>query len=159
MATLRPVEERSAKGETTRVNPSVTFKQDQQIRKVVGRHDFHMIDNPDYHVPITAQVQEQKIVFFDGVPDTSATRTAAREIPVSEVPEYIIKEMKRGIKIRESRPTVYEVRIATVGDVEVTQVEEVPNDGVSVDVAPVAPDLSEQALKRSGRPKVAEATA
>lgn len=143
MATLRPLEERDAKGSTHRVNTSITFRQDQQIRKVVGRHDFQMIDNPDYHPPITAQVQGDKVLFFLGTPDTTASRNGAKEIVVKDVPKYIIDQLNRTpIKVREQRPTVYEVKIATIGDVETTQLEEVANDGESVTITPVAPDLT-----------------
>lgn len=152
MATLRPVEERDARDITIRLNPSIVFKQDAQIRKVVGRHDFHMVDNPDYHPPITAQAQNGKVLFFLGTPENSQSRSASREMSVKDVPAYIVEELtKRPMKVREPRPTVIEVKIATVGDVEVTTAEELQTDGDSVTIAPVAPDLT---MHRAGKPRV-----
>lgn len=145
MAALRPVEERDTKGNTIRVNPAVTYKQDPEIRKISGRNDYQMIDNPDYHPPITAQVQDGKILFFQGVPDNSATRRAAKEMKIDEVPEYIIDGIKRvPIKVREPRPTVYEVKLATIGDGSF-EVTELDNDGQSVVVTPKEPELTRAA--------------
>src|SRR6266850_7170837 len=142
MGALRQVEERDSKGNTTRMNPTIVWRQDAQIRKVVGRHDFAMLDNPDYHEPITVQVQEGKAKFFRGLPDTTNTRAMAKEIKVAEVPEYIVDELKKHpIKVREARPTVYEIKIATIGDVEVTEQVEIPNDGREVVITPVEPNL------------------
>lgn len=144
MATLREVEERDSKGNTIRVNPSVTFKADQNERIISGRHDFRLVPNEMYHEPITAQVQNQKIVFFTGTPDTTNSRRAAKEIKQSEVPAYILEMLRKNpIRVREARPTVYEVKIATVGDVEVTQTEELtPDASGNVNIEPVAPKLT-----------------
>ena len=143
MAALRPVEERDAKGNTIRVNPAITFKQDRNIRVIVGRHDWRLDDNPNYHPPITAQVQNGEIKFFEGVPDTKQTRDAAKEIPATKVPAYIIEGIqKQPMRVREARPTVYEVRLVTVGDVESTTLTEVPNDGMSATITPIAPDVA-----------------
>ena len=150
MAVIRPLEERDSKGNTIRVNPSIVYRQDQSIRKIVGRNDFQMLDNPDYHLPITAQVQEGTILFFRGTPETTPSRAAAKEISQAEVPAYIIAELrKHPIRIREARPTVYEVKIATIGDVEVTQTTEVPNDGMSVTIEPIAPDLTPRRMRQA----------
>jgi len=150
MGALRQVEERDSKGNTTRMNPTIVWRQDMQIRKVVGRHDFAMLDNPDYHEPITVQVQEGKAKFFSGLPDTTNTRAMAKELKISEVPEYIVNELKKHpIKVREARPTVYEIKIATVGDVEVTELAEIPNDGQSVTITPVAPILIPKTKSRA----------
>ena len=143
MAKLRPVEERDARGNTIRVNPAITYKQDRQIRIIVGRHDWRLEDNPEYHPPITAQAQNGKIVFFNGVPDTTKTRDAAKEMKINDVPQYILDGLHaHPIKIREPRPTVYEVRLATIGDVEVAQAQEVDTNGVeALEIVPVAPAL------------------
>lgn len=143
MAALRPVEERDAKGNTLRVNASVTFKSDPNIRRIVGRNDWALDPNPNYHPAITAQVQNGEIKFFEGVPDTAQTRNAAKELPVAKVPQYIIDAIKaKPIAVREARPTVYEVRLVTVGDVEATTLSEMQSaDGQSVVVTPVAPDI------------------
>lgn len=143
MAALRPVEERDAKGNTIRVNASVTFKSDPNIRRIVGRNDWALDPNPDYHPPITAQVQNGEIKFFDGVPDTTQTRNAAKELPINKVPQYIIDQLKsKPIAVREARPTVYEVRLVTVGDVEATTLSEMQStDGQSVTVTPIAPNV------------------
>lgn len=161
MAALRPVEERDKKGNTTRVNPSVTFKQDRDIRVVVGRHDFRLEPNPDFHPPITAQVQDGRILFFTGTPDTRDSRAAAKEMSLDHVPAYIVQDLKRNpLKVREVKPTVYEVRLATVGDVPVAQVSELSAEGDSVTVTPVDPDLSEEALRRAtAKSPLAEASA
>lgn len=150
MATLRPVEERDSKGNTIRINVSSTFTQNPEIRKIVGRHDWQLIDNPDYHPPITAQVQNGRLYFFEGTPYTSASRALAKELPLDQVPAYIVENFKKHpMKVREQRPTVYEVKIATMGDVETTTVEEIANDGQSVTVQPVAPDLTVKPSKRA----------
>lgn len=166
MAQLRPCEERDAKGNTTRINPAITFKQDRQIRVVIGRHDWRLDDNPNYHQPITAQVQDGKILFFEGVPDNSQTRGASRQLKLAtvvtandagmamlgEVPKYIVDSIKRRpIRVREPRPTVYEVKLAMVGDVEVTQTDEIASGATSdaVTIEPVAPDVN--AHTRKGR--------
>jgi hypothetical protein len=150
MAVLREVEERDAKGNTIRFNPSITFKQDRQVRTIIGRHDWRLDDNPNYHQPITAQAQNGKIVFFTGTPDNVQSRKLAKEIDVKDVPKYIVDELTaHPMKVRESRPTVYEVRIAKVGDIEVTQVDELPSDNGAVTVTAKEPDLR----LRSGRPK------
>jgi hypothetical protein len=150
MATLRAVEDRDSKGNTIRFNPSITWKQDRQIRTIIGRHDWRLDDNPNYHGPITAQAQNGKIVFFAGTPDNAQSRTLAKEIDVKDVPKYIVDELTaRPMKVRESRPTVYEVRIAKVGDIEVTQVDEMESDNGAVTVTPKAPDLQ----LRSGKPR------
>lgn len=142
MATLREVEERDSKGNTTRMNPSVVFKQDPQVRHIVGRNDWRLEDNEDHHQPITAQAQDGKIRFFSGTPESTPSRTAAVELPLDQVPAYIIDTFtKRPMKVREARPTVYEVKIATIGDVEVAQVDEIANDGISVTVSPSVPNL------------------
>jgi hypothetical protein len=142
VAVLRPVEERDSKGNTTRINASITFKQDQQIRRIRGRHDYDYIDNPDYHPPITAQVQNGKILFFLGVPDSTPTRAAAKELKIADVPEYIVRELKnRPMKVREARPTVYEVKLATMAGIEVTEINELANDGMAVVIEPIAPNL------------------
>jgi hypothetical protein len=157
MATLRPVEERDSKGNTTRMNPAITWKQDPQVRLISGRHDFRFVDNPDYHPVITAQVQGSKVVFFHGTPDTSQTRAAAREIPAKDVPAYILDELdKHPMKVREARPTVYEVRVATVGDVEVTETVELVSDGQAVTVEPVAPDLTGKTRRRQSQAHTAQ---
>jgi hypothetical protein len=143
MAALRPVEERDARGNTIRVNPAITYKQDRQFRVIVGRHDWRLEDNAEYHPPITAQVQNGKIVFFNGVPDTTKTREAAKEMKQSDVPQYILDGLRsHPIKIREPRPTVYEVRLAIIGDVEVAQATEVDTNGAdALEITPVAPAL------------------
>ena len=159
MSQIRPVEERDAKGNTTRLNPAITFKQDRDIRKIIGRHDWRLDPNPDYHQPITAQVQDGKIRFFDGVPDSSQTRSASRELTLDEqhttkndaglvfcgeVPKYIVDAIRRHpIRVREPRPTVYEVRLATIGDVEVTETKELSANGAdSITVSAVEPDVN-----------------
>lgn len=143
MAALRQVEDRDAKGNTIRVNPAITFKQDRNIRRIVGRNDWALDENPEYHAPITAQVQNGKIYFFEGVPDTTQTRQAAKEIAEEKVPKYILDELRaHPMRVREARPTVYEVKLVTVGDVESAQLSEIPNDGQSVTVTPIAPDIS-----------------
>jgi hypothetical protein len=155
MAALRPVEERDAKGNTIRINPAITYKQDRQIRVVIGRHDWRLDDNPEYHPPITAQVQDGKIRFFGGVPDSSVTRSAAKELTIkfeddgktvaadSPVPAYIVAALRaRPIRVREPRPTVYEVKLAVIGDVEVAEATEIASDGTSVTVTAVDPDVN-----------------
>ena len=169
MAQLRPVEERDAKGNTTRINPAITFKQDRDKRIIIGRHDWRLEPNADYHPPITAQVQDGKIRFFDGVPDNSQTRGASRELKLDEkdenqneaglvflgeVPKYIVTAIKkRPIRVREPRPTVYEVKLATVGDVEVTQTEEIAEAGSSdsVTITAVDPDVNRHTRKRAAK--------
>lgn len=163
MASLRPNEERSAKGETTRINPSVTFKQDRNIRTIIGRNDWRLDPNPDYHEPITVQVQNGKLVFFAGTPDTTESRRAAREIPQTEVPAYIIAELKKkAITVREHRPAVYEVKLTQVDGIEGTEVTELENDGQAVTLTPVEPELlapAERAGKAVARAMAAGATA
>jgi hypothetical protein len=154
MATLRPVEERDSKDRTLRLNPSITFKQDRQIRVITGRNDWRLDPNPDFHEPITAQVQDGKVHFFAGIPDNAKSRAAARELKRSDVPEYIVKALTQSpIRVKEHRPAVYEVKIALVGDVETTEVEELASADTaeSVTVAPVVPDLSGKG--RGGRPR------
>ena len=163
MAALRPVEERDAKGNTIRVNASVTFKQDRDIRRIKGRHDFDLLPNPDYHRPITAQVQNGKILFFDGTPDSTETRRAAKELTVAQVREvapYIIKELQaRPMKVREPRPTVYEVRLAVIDGVEVPQAEDITDagDGNSVIVTPKEPALTAEKTRANADPTEAAA--
>src|SRR5438128_6819417 len=161
MSQLRPVEERDAKGNTTKINPAITFKQDRDIRRIIGRHDWRLDPNPDYHPPITAQVQDGKIRFFDGVPDSSQTRGASRELKLDEqhpttntaglvycgeVPKYIVDTIRRQpIRVREPRPTVYEVRLATIGDVEVTETKELSSKGAdSITVSAIEPNVNPQ---------------
>lgn len=173
MAQLRPVEERDAKGNTMRVNPAITWKQDREKRIIIGRHDWRLDPNPNYHPPITAQVQDGKIRFFDGVPDNSQTRGASRELKyteertvneaglvfLGEVPEYIVKAIRRNpIRVREPRPTVYEVKLATIGDVEVTTTEEIGGGQDAVTVEPVAPDVNPHLRKQGRKPAAVEAT-
>ena len=167
MAQLRPVEERDAKGNTQRINPAITFKQDREKRVIIGRHDWRLDPNPNYHPPITAQVQDGKIKFFDGVPDNSQTRNASKELKYSEerseneaglvflgeVPEYIIKAIRKNpIRVREPRPTVYEVKLATIGDVEVAQAKEIGNGVDAVTIEPVAPDVNPHLRKQGKTP-------
>lgn len=168
---LRPVEERDAKGNTTRINPAITFKQDRQIRVVVGRHDWRLEDNPNYHQPITAQVQDGKILFFEGTPDNSQTRSASKHLKLAstetrnengmamlgEVPAYIVAAIrKHPIRVREPRPTVYEVKLATIGDVEVTETTDITGGGASVTIDPVAPDVNAHLRKQGRAAKVAQ---
>jgi hypothetical protein len=168
MAQLRPVEERDAKGITTKINPAITWKQDPQIRVIIGRHDWRLDDNPQYHPPITAQVQDGQIRFFEGVPDNSQTRGASKELKYSakpedehknerglvycgDVPKYIVDAIKRRpILVREPRPTVYEVKLATIGDVEVTRTEELDGSSGSVTVSAIEPDVNPH-LRKQGR--------
>lgn len=160
MPALRQVEERDARGVTIRLNPSITFKSDRQIRRIRGRNDWDLIDNPQYHPPITAQVQGREIVFFIGTPDSTQTRALAKHISkedVSKMAPYIIEELTRSpIRVREQRPAVYEVRVTTIGDVEATTTHELPTaDGAtSVTVSPVAPNLDPAQLAgaRGGQP-------
>lgn len=157
MAKLRPVEERDARGATTRTNPAITFTQDRQIRKVVGRNDFQMLDNPDYHEPITVQVQDGKIVFFRGAPNSTQSRAQAKEMKQEDVPAYIIKGLREHpVKMREQKPAVYEVRIATVGDVETAVVSELVTDGESVTVTPTEPDINPVRRSRTRQPSLDE---
>jgi hypothetical protein len=154
MPALRPVEERDKKGNTLRVNPSVTFKQDQNIRHVRGRHDYSFEPNPDFHPPITAQVQDGKLRFFSGVPDSAATRAHAKELKLADVPAYIVEGLRRNpLKVREARPMVYEVKIVQIGDQEVTTVEAIESQdgGMSVTIEPIAPDTSPAAVEAQKR--------
>lgn len=157
MPALRQVEERDARGVTIRLNPSITFKSDRQIRRIRGRNDWDLIDNPQYHPPITAQVQGREIVFFIGTPDSTQTRALAKHITkedVAKMAPYIIEELTRSpIRVREQRPAVYEVRVTTIGDVEATTTTELPTaDGAtSVTVSPVAPNLDPAQLAGSAR--------
>jgi hypothetical protein len=171
MAQLRVTEERDARGNTTKLNPAITFKQDRQIRVIVGRHDWRLDDNPNYHQPITAQVQDGKIRFFEGVPDSSQTRGASRELKyatvetknengmlmLGEVPKYIIDSIKKQpIRVREPRPTVYEVRLATIGDVEVAQTTEIASNGLdSVTVNAIEPDVNPHLRNQPQAPRAA----
>jgi hypothetical protein len=142
MASIRPLEERDSKGTTIRVNPSIVFKQDRNIRVVVGRNDFRLDPNPDYHPPITVQVQDGKIKFFNGTPESNDSRRAAKELRVDEVPEYIIAELKaRPIKVREARPTVYEVKFVSPDSPEPVVEELAADADGTVTVTPKAPDL------------------
>lgn len=167
MAQLRPVEERDAKGNTTKINPAITFKQDRQKRIIVGRHDWRLEDNPDYHPTITAQAQDGKIRFFEGVPDNSQTRGASKELKytneewatetgmkmLGEVPAYIIAAIRKTpIRVREPRPTVYEVRLATIGDVEITKTEEIEASGDSITISAVAPDVNPHLRNQGAKP-------
>jgi hypothetical protein len=155
MATLRPNEERDSKGNTIRMSPSITYTQDRQIRKIRGRSDYDFIDNDRYHEPITAQVQNGKIVFFYGTPHNSESRRAAKEITMAEVERvapYIIADLRRNpMKVREPRPVVYEVKLAVLGDEagEGVVTSEIPNDGRSVTITAIEPDLR---VKRGGAP-------
>lgn len=155
MPALRQVEERDARGVTIRLNPSITFRSDRQIRRIRGRNDWDLVDNPQYHPPITAQVQGREIVFFLGTPDSTQTRALAKHITkddVAKMAPYIIEELTRSpIRVREQRPAVYEVRVTTIGDVEATEAREVPTpDGAtSVTVTPVAPNLDPAQLARA----------
>lgn len=154
MAILLPVEERDDRGATIRVNPSITWIQDRTIRKVIGRHDFQTLDNPDYHPPITVQVQNGVLKFFNGTPNSKQTRALAKEMQQADVPQYIITQLaKHPVIVRERRPMVYEVKLATIGDVETTVTAEIPlGDGeTAVTVSPVAPDIAPK-NNRGGRP-------
>ena len=161
MAVLRPVEERDARGGTTRVNPTIVFKQDQMVRIISGSNSWRMEENPLYHPPITAQVQNGKICFFDGIPDTSLSRAGAKDMKQSNVPEYILETLKKNpIKFREVKPTVFEVKLATVGDVEVTELTEVPStDGHSVTITAVEPDLRPNVPRNTRKVMQSEASA
>lgn len=157
MAVLLPVEERDSKGQTTRINPSRIFIQDKEIRKIVGRHDWALVPNDDYHEVITAQVQNGKIKFFLGTPHTTLSRKAAKELPAENVPPYILKEIERTpFRVMEQKPAVYEVKIATVGDVETTQVSELPRtaDGTAVVIEPIAPDVRPRGRAATVQPAV-----
>jgi hypothetical protein len=147
MAGLRQVEERDGKGNLIRLNPSIVFRQDQQIRKVRGRHDWDLLDNPHYHPPITAQVQNGAIAFFNGTPESAQSRAHAKPLTQAEVAKiapYIIKNLQDNpMKVREQRPMVYEVRIANVGGEDVPQAVEVDTHGAAaIDVTPVVPELT-----------------
>lgn len=147
MAALRPVEERDARGNTYRRNPTITFKSDREIRRIRGRNDWENIPNPQYHEPITAQVQNENIVYFLGTPDNSRTIALAREISQADVEKlapYIVAELRKNpIRVVEMRPAVYEVRVTTIGDVEATVTTAVDTGGASeVTVHPVAPNVN-----------------
>jgi len=144
MAVLRSSEERDAKGNPFRFNPSLTFIQDATIRKIRGRNDYDIIDNPLAHQPITAQVQEGKLYFFRGRCETVNDRRAAVPLTLDEVPGYIVAMLKKNpLRYRESRPIVQEVKIVTLEDgSEATQVTELEVKGGSVTVSAVAPDLT-----------------
>jgi hypothetical protein len=157
MATLRPIEERDGKGNTIRVNPTLRYIADRQIRKVIGRHDWQMIDNPDFHPPITVQVQNGKYHFFIGLPDSSATRASAREISRQEVEKlapFIIPELLlHPMKVREARPAVYEVKLAKMDDSGVEAAIEVSELGAgqsSVTISAVEPDLGPETRAAAG---------
>jgi hypothetical protein len=125
MATLRPIEERDAKDNTTRINTSVVFTQGKELHIPVSNHAYNTPPNPDYHPPITVQDQDGKLVFFEGLPWTSAQRRMAKEISLAEVPAYIVEQLQRNpLKVRVARPSYHEVRLAVIGDQEVVQVEE-----------------------------------
>ena len=147
MPALRQVEERDARGTTTRLNPTITFRSDRQIRRIRGRNDWDLVDNPQYHPPISAQAQGREIVFFLGTPDSTQTRALAKHLTKEEVAAmapYIIEELTRSpIRVREQRPAVYEVRVTTIGDIEATEAREVKTEdgATSVTVTPVAPNL------------------
>jgi hypothetical protein len=147
MAGLRQVEERDGKGNIIRLNPSIVFRQDQQIRKVRGRHDWDLLDNPHYHPPITAQVQGKEIVFFLGTPESAQSRAHAKFISHADVEKmapYIMENLRKNpVKVREQRPMVYEVRVTNVGGEDVPVAEEVDTHGAAaIDVTPVAPELT-----------------
>lgn len=155
MAALRQVEERDGKGNITRINPSILFKADQEIRKVRGRNDWDNIPNPMYHPPITAQVQNNEIKFFLGTAESTQSRTFAKEISRAEVERiapYIIENLKRNpIRVREARPTVYEVRIANLEGHDVPVAEEIDTNGAaSITVTPTVPERYQG--ERSGAP-------
>ena len=157
MGALRPVEERDAKGNVIRVNPSIVFKQDQQIRKVRGRHDWDLLDNPNYHPPITAQVQNGKIVFFNGTPESSQSRAFAKEISqadVAKVAPYIIENLRTNpMKVREHKPMVYEVRLVNVGGEEVPVPQEIETGGAAaITVTPTVPERWQGERQTSGAP-------
>ena len=154
MASLRPLEERDSRGQTIRFSPSITFKSDPEIRRIRGRNDWENIPNPQYHQPITAQVQNGKIVFFQGTPDNSRTIALAKELSqadVERIAPYIIAELKKNpIRVREQRPAVYEVRVTTIGDVEATETREIETGGApSLVVEPVVPNLDPTLLRRA----------
>lgn len=155
MAVLRAVEERDNKGNVIRYNPTITWLASQHIRTVIGKHDYRLEPNPDYHQPITAQAQEGKIRFFVGTPDSANTRAAAKEIAQTDVPPYIIAELKaRPMRFKEPRPTVYEIKLATVGDVNVTEAVEMSpdDDGQGVTVHPeMSANLAAAAAAHAGR--------
>src|SRR5262245_23971340 len=145
MAVLRPVEERDAKGNVIRVNPSILYKQDQQIRKIRGRNDWDLLDNPHYHPPITAQVQNGKIVFFLGSPESTQSRAFAKESSQAEVERvapYIIKNLRENpMKVRDYKPMFYEVKLAQLNGEEVPVAEEVLTGGATaVTVTPTTPE-------------------
>lgn len=158
---LRPVEERDAKGATIRINPTIICKQDREIRHVVGRTDFRMEPNPDWHGVglVTAQVQDGDLRFFQGSPESVASRGAAKAMTVQEaekaMPKFIAMLKANPLKVREQRQTVYELKFATIDGVEVSKLDELPNDGQTVVVAPVAPDLTPR--QRTGAPRPPEA--
>lgn len=161
MAALRPVEERDSRGQTIRLNPSITFVSDRDVRVISGRNDWRLAPNPQYHEPITAQVQNGEIKFFLGTPANSRTIALAKEISqakVAEIAPYVIAELKKNpIRVREQRPAVYEVRVTTIGDVEATETREIATGGAStLTVEPVAPNLDpallRQAAERGGAP-------
>lgn len=157
MAALRPVEERDAKGNVIRVNPSIQFRQDQQIRKVRGRHDWDLLDNPHYHPPITAQVQNGKIVFFLGTPESTQSRAFAKEISQADVEKmapYIIANLRQNpMKVRDYKPMFYEVKLASLNGEEVPVAEEVLTGGAaSVVVTPTAPERWQGERQTSGAP-------
>jgi hypothetical protein len=148
---LRPVEERDSKGNVVRNNPSIVFVQDQQIRKIRGRNDWDLIDNPNYHPPITAQVQNGKILFFLGRPESTQSRAHAKQIDqaaVEKMAPYIIKNLQQNpIKVREQRPTVFEVKLANVDGEEQPVTTEVDTHGApSISITPTAPELTRQTI-------------
>lgn len=154
-ATLRPIEERDSKGNTIRLNPTITFKQDRQIRKVKGRHDWDLIDNPDYHEPISVQVQNGALVFFRGTPETSQSRQHAKQISQTEVEKiapYVIENLKRNpVRVREQRPMVYEVKVASVDETDVVgAVEQVLAPGTTeVTVEPAHLELDPNKVRQA----------
>lgn len=128
MAALRAIEERDGKGNVVRRNASIVFKSAPEIRTVSGRHDYRLEKNPEYHLPITAQVQGKDILFFRGEPWTSQARAHAKQMTRAEVEKvapYIIKNLEQNpIHVREERPMVYEVKLANIGGEEVPVAEE-----------------------------------
>jgi hypothetical protein len=162
MATLRPVEERDSKGNVIRVNPSITFVQDREIRKPRGRNDFDLKDNPDYHQPITAQVQGNTIYFFYGTPHTTQARAVAKEVSQAEVKRvapYIIANIDRNpIRVREAKPMVYEVKLASMcGEEQPAVVEHVLQPGTTeLTVEPTVPERwTGERTEHGGAPQTA----
>lgn len=151
MPNLRPVEERDSKGNTVRYNPSIVFRSDQQIRKIRGRNDWDLLDNPNYHPPITAQVQNGQILFFLGTPESTQSRAHAKQIDKAAVEKMapgIIKNLQQNpIRVREQRPMVYEVKLTNVDGEEQPVATEVDTHGAtSIAVTPTTPELTRQTI-------------